>query len=134
MTKSSTLSKCRYWFDWPCRFTAKNIAREKDLLSKMLKDIQEDKDAWFLHDRTGHGTHLLANDKKSIGIVYQGTDRLTILLNLKATTDFQEHEHNTVKISISGEHAKKFLTQAEQLIDKRGSEIRFFKDEFDKRI
>ena len=112
---------------------AKNIKREKDLLAKIIKDIRENTDAWFLHDRVGMG-HLLANNTKCMGIVYQSTDNLTILLNLKAVTDFKEHEENTVKISIRGDHAKKFLTEAEQLIDKRGNELRFFGDEFDKRI
>lgn len=112
---------------------AKNMAREKGLLDKMIKDIRADTDAWFLHERAGQG-YLLANDKKCIGISYHGTEHLTILLNLKAVTNFKEHEADTVKISMRGNHVTKFLREAEQLIDKRGSEIRFFADEFDKRI
>jgi len=112
---------------------AKNTASEKELLDKLVKDIRANTDNWFMHDRVGMG-HLLANNKRNIGITYHESDRLTILLNLDATTDFKEHEENTVKISIRGDHVKKFLTEAEQLIDKRGNELRFFGDEFDKRI
>ena len=112
---------------------AKNRAREKAFLEKVLTDIHANKDTWFLVENIGTGS-LLANNDRNIGIVYQGTDHLTILLNLDRLDEFQRHDENTVKLMMIGPHVKKFVTEAEQLIDKRGDELRFFADEFDRRL
>lgn len=113
---------------------AKNRAREKAFLEKILTNIRTDTDAWFLHDGSGGMGNLLANNDKNIGIVYQGTDNLTLLLNLNRLEEFQRHDADTVKLMMAGPHVSTFIKEAEQLIDKRGNELRFFADEFDRRL
>ena len=113
----------------------KNKRRETTFLDNMLSDIRKNTDDWFLVEDVASGySMLLANDRKNIGIVYNGHESMTILLNLENLTEFDKLREDTVKLSVAGDHVKKFLTTAEEIIDRRGREIQFFQDELEKRL
>lgn len=114
---------------------AKNKSKEMKFLENMLDDVRKNTDDWFLvEDVTSGFSMLLANDKKNIGIVYNGHESMTILLNLENLTEFDRLRDDTVKLSVAGDHVKTFLITAEEIIDRRGREIQFFQDELEKRL
>lgn len=115
---------------------AKNLTKEKKFLDELLADIRVNTSEWIIIDDAVNIGCLIANDKKSIGIIYGGGGTsTTILLNLDKLFDgFDKNYEDTVKISMQGEHVKRFLQTAENLIDKRGKEISFFEKELKRRL
>ena len=113
---------------------ARNKTKEQTFIANLLEDIRINTDEWFLMENVGMGS-IIANDHKNIGIVYSSTgENATIILNLDNLNKFDKQNEDTVKISVYGEHIKKFLISAEDLIDRRGHEIAFFQDELEKRL
>ena len=112
----------------------RNKNKEETFTKDLLEDIHMNTDQWFLTEDVMNGI-LLANDHKNIGIVY-GPDRVsaTILLNLNKLVEFTQDHEDTVKVRLVGDHIKKFLTTAEELIDRRGKELAFFQSELEKRL
>ena len=116
----------------------KNRKKEKQFIENVLADIRTNSDDWFLMDdvTSNIGSNsILANDKKNIGIVYHSSSStMTVLLNLDDLQEFDKVAADTVKLTVTGEHVKNFLRKAEDVIDRRGREIDYFRDELGKRL
>lgn len=116
---------------------ASHLRKEKEMIQYLLTDISNHTNDWFLsHDHAVTGGMCIINDRKNIGVIYRVTDvcHLTVYLNLKALMNFSATETDTVVLHITGPHVKKFISQAENIIDKRGNELEFFKDELYKKL
>lgn len=111
----------------------RNKKREEVLLNKILADISNNSDHWFIVEEH-HASSVLANDKKNMGIVYNTGESATILLNLDQLTKFEKNNADTVKIHVQGDHVKAFVHKAEAMIDRRGNEISFFEEQMEKRL
>lgn len=114
-----------------------HLRKEKEMLKFLLDDIQENTNDWFLsHDHAIAGGLCLVNDRKNIGLVYRHTDisQLIIYMNLRSLMNFSLTEADTAVLHINGPHVKRFITHAEETIDKRGNELEFFKGEIEKRL
>jgi hypothetical protein len=118
----------------PSPIQARNLEREQQFLNNMLEDLKKNTSEWFAMDEVGQGK-LIANDKKNIGIVYNGKgESATLLLNLESLTSFEKNNQNTVKLHLLGDHVEAFIKDAEEILDRRGHEISFFESELEKRL
>lgn len=128
-------------WDWYKLYTStnpmseKNKKEEQKFMEELLEDIRKNPDDWFIVSQGSiGGSDVIANDKKNIGIVYSSGGTATILLNLDSLSAFDKFYEDTVKIQVSGDHVGKFISSAEIIIDKRGKELSFFRDELEKRL
>ena len=118
----------------PSPIQMRNLEREEQFLNNMLEDLKKNTSEWFSVDEVGQGK-LIANDKKNIGIVYNGNgESATLLLNLDSLTSFEKNNQNTVKLHLLGSHVERFIKEAEEVLDRRGHEISFFESELEKRL
>ena len=118
----------------PSPIQMRNLEREEQFLASMLEDLKKNTSEWFAVDEVGQGK-LIANDKKNIGIVYNGSgESATLLLNLDSLTSFEKNNQNTVKLHLLGSHVERFIKEAEEVLDRRGHEISFFESELEKRL
>lgn len=120
----------------PGTIETKNEKRERNLLDKILTDMKTNRDDWFhTEDHTGH---IIANDKKNIGVTYYRGGNgayVTILLNLEQLTTFDKNHIDTAKLYINNtDLVLKFIAAAEEIIDRRGREIAFFESELETRV
>lgn len=116
---------------------AEHLRKEKEMIQHLLTDIADNTNDWFLsHDHAVAAGLCIINDRKNIGLVYRAADvsTLTVHLNLKSLQNFSPTEKDTVILTMAGPHVSKFISQAENIIDKRGNELEFFKSELHKKL
>jgi hypothetical protein len=119
-------------------FRSEQQKNEDGLLRDLLQDITDKTDDWFIVDNFlsyGSNSPLLANNKKNIGVLCaRDDDRVIVHLNLRQTGTFQEQNEDTIRISISGEHAREFISKAYTIVNPRNRELTFFRNRLQERL
>jgi hypothetical protein len=113
----------------------RNLKKEQDLIERLLLDIKENSNDWFIETMTMGDGNFFINDKRNIGILYRITEhQLVIHLNLQNLDRFNIRDEDTIAIELKGTHISDFIQKAEQYIDRRGKELDFFKDKLKERL
>lgn len=117
----------------PPKSERKNMAREKNLMSMLLKDIKENGGNWTQNGLSPitMDTNVFINDNKNIMIRYnEGMPRISIYLDVKDfKTDPIVIPEDAILTHIEGKHTQKFINTMISELNYRGKELSYMTDQ-----
>lgn len=112
----------------------KNKRKERKLLNVLLRDMKKNTGNWLVDiEQFNKDSNLIVNDKKNMAVRY-GDQRITLFFNLKDIATLTADGTDTLRITIIGEPAKKFIKKAIGMLDHRGKELSYFTRKIEERL
>ena len=115
----------------------RNKQKELDLLCTLLQDIKDNTHHWTYtgYNMSSQASACIINDVKNIAIIISESGMLrtasAIAVNFgqKDIAKYRETSADNLSIHMQGRHVTSFCIQVEDILDSRGHELDFFKEQ-----